>query len=421
VNWLGNTCDDVMSVSRRTKVGEERLSINSKCDPMGKSFKSKRKAKMATALKDNMNNSDLPVVVQSSSSSETMSRKSDSLNLKRFQNLSFNKSNHDDVPNDWMERDKEEDDNIEEEGHNEVDECSKVHYQYQNTLLQKESETDDYFVFPWDFWHTLSNYMVPENVGKFASICKTTYTIVATQSFWRRLYRRYFNPFLHSDLPTRLQPDCMSRPRGLRPSVIQMLHLTYPPFLDNFSRKSGVWPDPHSLTGNICILQSSNRVGKRSVYHYFKLKNTTKDVKIHNVARDNFEIDDEDQYFGSDKPAKELISNLSDINFNPEESCKLLQVSAAHWSSMPPVMGQKLLSVSLSVAHGMRYHKLKLLFGSPSMDARRRVDQNDTLEIVIDSVGGMKIFDWWHPQYSRQGDVSAVGVFRDDVQDLFGH
>ena len=85
MNWLGNTCDDVMSVSRRTKVGEERLSINSKCDPMGKSFKSKRKAKMATALKDNMNNSDLPVVVQSSSSSETMSRKSDSLNLKRFQ------------------------------------------------------------------------------------------------------------------------------------------------------------------------------------------------------------------------------------------------------------------------------------------------------------------------------------------------
>merc|ERR1719282_1992885 len=198
-----------MSVSRRTKVGEERLSINSKCDPMGKSFKSKRKAKMATALKDNMNNSD--------------------------------------VPDDWMERDEEEEDNNEDE--DEVQQCPPVHFKHQTMLLQKESDSEDFFIFPWDFWHTLSNYIIPENVGKFASICKTTYSIVATQTFWRRLYKRYFNPFLHSDLPVRLQPDCMSRPRGLRPSVIQMLHLTHPPFLDNHSRQSAVWPDPHSLTG----------------------------------------------------------------------------------------------------------------------------------------------------------------------------
>jgi len=383
---------------------------------MGKSFKSKRKAKMATALKDNMNNSDLPVVVQSSSSSDPVSRKSDGLNLKSFEKMSFSKSNND-VPDDWMERDEEEDDDNEDE--DEVQQCPPVHFQHQTTLLQKESDSEDFFIFPWDFWHTLSNYIIPENVGKFASICKTTYSIVATQTFWRRLYKRYFNPFLHSDLPVRLQPECMSRPRGLRPSVIQMLHLTHPPFLDSHSRQSAVWPDPHSLTGNICILQSSNRVGKRSVYHYFKLKNTRESIQIQNVDQD-FEIDDEDQCFGGDKSARELISNLSDINYNSEDGCKLLQVSAAHWSSMPPVMGQKLLSVSLSVAHGMRYHKLKLLFGSPSMDTRRRVDQNDTVEIVIDSVGGMKIFDWWHPQYNRQADMGASNAFRVDVQDLFG-
>ena len=60
------------------------------------------------------------------------------------------------------------------------------------------------------------------------------------------------------------------------------------------------------------------------------------------------------------------------------------------------------------------------VFGSPSMDARRRVDQNNTVEIVIDSVGGMKIFDWWHPQYNRQADMGASNAFRVNVQDLFG-
>jgi len=153
---------------------------------------------MATALKDNMNNSDLPVVVQSSSSSETMSRKSDSLNLKRFQNLSFNKSNHDDVPNDWMERDKEEDDNIEEEGHNEVDECSKVHYQYQNTLLQKESEIDDYFVFPWDFWHTLSNSLLKIYC---CFVLKVAYSLFLSKTFLQKIIYKIFRPKLNPCIP----------------------------------------------------------------------------------------------------------------------------------------------------------------------------------------------------------------------------
>ena len=53
---------------------------------------------------------------------------------------------------------------------------------------------------------------------------------------------------------------------------------------------------------------------------------------------------------------------------------------------------------------GMRFHKLKLLFGSPLTDCRRQAAQEEVTEVVIDSVCGMKVLDWWSPQYLSGGE-----------------
>ena len=56
----------------------------------------------------------------------------------------------------------------------------------------------------------------------------------------------------------------------------------------------------------------------------------------------------------------------------------------------------------------MRFHKLKLLFGSPLTDCRRQAVQEEVTEVVVDSVCGMKVLDWWSPQYLSGGE--RIGI-----------
>ena len=355
---------------------------------MGKKFKSKRKAKQSREGNSCLMiyNSDISVMEPSNTSGD---RKSDIVKLKEIAATADTLDN--DVPDDWQDRDEEEGDD------EDTDTMSDVMQSLSLRPMMLRQEHDQYFLYPTDFWHLLSNYIAPEEVGTFASICRASYRVVASQGFWRRLYHRSYSPLLHYDLPDRLQPDCMTRPRGLRAAVITMLHLTHPPFLSQQTKLSSVWPDPHCLTGNMCVTQSTNRMSRKACYHYFKLKTPTVTVKI--LEDDDHVAEfDEDNQFLQTKSTRKFLQDLSDIHHNPEEGCRLLQVSCAAWSSLPPVMGLWLLSVSLSVAHGMRHHKLKLLFGT-MMSAKKGHGQHETVEIVLDSVCGMKIMDWWHPHY----------------------
>ena len=352
----------------------------------------KKRAKMTCAKSRHFSFSTIDFPINCSSNRGMEGRKSDLLSPKEVSamaSLSLG-ANHD-VPDSWMERDIEESSGDEPE----VPTCLMSGT---GTLNDNQKPAGDKNVeFPSEIWILLSDYILPNYVGKFAQICKTTYNIVSSQAFWRRMYKKHYDPLNHCDLPLRFQPDCMFRPRGLRAAVIRMLHLTHPSFLEAQSRLSSVWPDPHSLRGNICILQSSNRVG-RSAYHYFKLKTNELNLKLANDVMENV-VDDEEDCLGEERRTKALVSQLSDIHDNPEAGCSVLQVHAAHRASVAPVMGLKLVSASLSVSHGMRLHKLKLVFGSPEMSPSRSAGQTNSTEIVIDSVAGVKIYSWWHPHY----------------------
>jgi len=352
--------------------------------------RSKRRGRMTSSTTcSNLTFSAIDFPINCSDSQGPEGRKSDLLSLKAMSSLaSLSLKEDDEVPDDWMDRDNEESDEEEQEP-------SSCLITQTNTGIKKHKPGQN-SIFPSEIWIHLSDYIQPENVGRFARVCKTTHNIVSSQSFWRRLYRRHYDNLHHCDLPQRFLPDCMSRPRGLRAAVIKMLHLTHPRFLETQTRLSSVWPDPHSLTGAICVLQSCNRVGRKSTYHYFKLKDNLYSARISNDVIDNG-LDDEEDCLGEERRTAALLSQLTDIHDNPEDGCSVLQVHSAYWSSLSPVMGLKLVSVSLSVSHGMRYHKLKLLFGSPEASSVRIAN---TTEIVIDSVVGVKIYNWWHPHYN---------------------
>lgn len=251
--------------------------------------------------------------------------------------------------------------------------------------------------FPLDFWDLLSRYILPENVGSFGAICRCSYLIVNSQGFWRRLYRRYYNEDVAMN--DRLRPDCMMRPRSLKICVIRVIHLCYGLYVEA-RKKDGVslWGDPHLLVGGICDMSWADKVTSKHSNFYFKLREHDTEATKHKLI---YRVEEESDDEGEELKHQQFLEQLEDINYNPDKGCRVLQVNSTCWASIPPVLGLRLFQVSLSVSHGMRFHKLKLRFGSPRTGGRGPPNQQDSVLVVIDNVVNLKVLNWWNPQYPQ--------------------
>jgi len=272
--------------------------------------------------------------------------------------------------------------------------CASSSTSASSSIPAKFYQQQDHKQFPLDFWDLLSRYIRPEQVGVFSAICRSSYLIVSTQGFWRRLYRRYYAEEV--EMPERLKPDCMLRPRGLRPCVIRVLHLCYGNYVEG-RKKENIWADPHLLVGGICDMSWASKVGRKQCNFYFKIREHHTQAASHKLIYREEEEESEDE--GEELKQQQFLDQLEDINYNQEKGCKVLQVNSTCWSRIPPVLGLRLYQVSLSVSHGMRFHKLKLRFGSPRTGGRGPPDQQDTVLVVLDNVVNLKILNWWNPQY----------------------
>jgi len=274
-----------------------------------------------------------------------------------------------------------------------------------SSLSMPDDQSFNVQVFPYDFWFTLSNYIPPEDIGRFALICRMTAHIVSSLAFWRRLYTRYYDPtsFAMSVMLSALsfnpfQPESMTRLRGFRTRVIKLLHQVYPPFIAHQHQSRG-WPDLDPLLGRTCMLHWSQQHSKRQCFFYFKLKDCSSATRLFSTHQDHFEEEDDEETdsFGVDRG---LLDNLSNINYNTEDGCCLLQVRAVSWCLVEPLLGLTLKNVSLSASAGMRHHKLGMVFGS-------RYSTNQDVRVVIDTVGSVKVLNWWHPNYHDKPSPSA--------------
>jgi len=292
------------------------------------------------------------------------------------------------VVENWFDREEGEDETIDDLHELSLSCCDEYEKSVSSISLPEQSPSSVYNFYPLDFWYLVSKHIEPEQVITFALICKTSYSIIQTQMFWKRLYiklytRHYLNnPESRSSLPERLKPENIQRPRGLIPSVVRFLYSCHPPFVAQRTKALDIWPDPQVVVGKICSVHWCRKISNKHVHVFFKLRN--EDVQPQSSYKrsqhDNLE---------------ELIEELEDIRFNPEEGAVVLQVVSQCWSNIPPVMGLKLHKVGLSVSHGMRFHKLKLHFGSPQL----RGECKDTTQVLLDSVVSVKIHNWWHPHY----------------------
>ncbi|XP_007892346.1 transmembrane protein 183A [Callorhinchus milii] len=238
--------------------------------------------------------------------------------------------------------------------------------------------------YPIDIWLFLASYIRPEDVGKFALICKSAWTVTCTAAFWTRLYKRCY----HSDvcLPARLQPEGIDRFRCLRICVIRSLYYMYEPFHFRLSEKPAI-PEstPDTLQNCSCLLYwckkgTGNRQDQRWEFSY-KFKKQS--PKLKNGYRNGLQFP----------------RQYEQVHRNPDQDCYLLQITTLNFIFTPVVMGMTLTLFTINVSSDMRHHRVRMIFQDSPIQHGKKLQKDQGLQVILDPVQSVRLLDWWHPQF----------------------
>ncbi|XP_066251899.1 transmembrane protein 183 [Euwallacea similis] len=240
--------------------------------------------------------------------------------------------------------------------------------------------------YPIDIWYLISEYIRPEDVGTFAAICQTSFEVVCSARFWFGLYRRYYKNV--PTMPETLQPESLIRRYGLRKNVIRALFYMYPPFVERIKPITTFEEHPESLKNYECHVVWHTTKNSNFIY-FFKMRRKTLNPLSHSK--------------GTSK-VPDLLEILDDISANPDEHCRLLEVSCLHFNPVQPVLGLVLKSVSLTLSSSpkFRYYRLQLIFATTASNLRGGAD---SVTVILDPVINIKVLDWWHPLYPVGRDM----------------
>ncbi|KAM8915853.1 transmembrane protein 183A isoform 2-T2 [Spinachia spinachia] len=249
---------------------------------------------------------------------------------------------------------------------------------------KRRKESSDGGEYPVDIWLMLACYIRPEDVCRFALICRNAWTVTCTAAFWTRLYRRHYK--MDADLPFRLQPDCMDRMCSLRARVIRSLFHLYEPFSLRVSKVPAL-PEstPTTLLNSKCLLSWVTKVSGARPEALWEF---------------NFKFLKQQRH-SKNGCAKSLYMprQYEDVHTNPDSDCYVLQVTTLNFIFTPVVMGMILSLFTINVSTDMRHHRVRLVFqDTPLQRWKKRGDQGGT-PVVLDPVHSVKLMDWWHPHY----------------------
>ncbi|XP_034022824.1 transmembrane protein 183A [Thalassophryne amazonica] len=269
---------------------------------------------------------------------------------------------------------------LDENGENET----KLTRKKKNKRRKESSESSDGEEYPVDIWLVLSSYIRPEDVCRFALICKNAWMVTCTAVFWTRLYRKHYK--IDVDLPFRLQPDSVDRMHCLRARVIRSLFHLYEPFSSRVSRIPAL-PEatPTTLLNSKCLLFGIKKVsGTRS----------------ETLWEFNFKFMKQQGHWKNGGTKSLLMPRqYKEVHMNPDSDCYVLQVTTLNFIFIPVVMGMTLTLFTINVSTDMRHHRVRLVFqDSPLQRGKWRGDQGGT-QVVLDPVHSVRLMDWWHPQY----------------------
>lgn len=266
------------------------------------------------------------------------------------------------------------------------DELASVGKPKQESIAVEQNVT--YADYNIDVWCRISEFVRPEDVGRFALICRKTSEVVQTAKFWKFLYRKYFDR--NVDLPRTLRIDCMPPLLGLRPRVIRSLFYLYPPFVHRIA--ASPFNDPHRVDGRQLVFSWSKKTAGGWNY-YFKLRSrlipgsrVEKSAKL--------------------QRSKDSLECMRDIYMNADEGCQILIVSTNALHLIPQYHEQVYVkSYTQTLAQGLTSYNVRLDIENY---CRRVVDR-----IVLAPVRLVQLLDWWHPDYYKMhptmdDDVSGI-------------
>jgi hypothetical protein len=243
--------------------------------------------------------------------------------------------------------------------------------------------------YPIDIWYLIGRFVKPEDVKTFAAICKGSYFVSRTYSFWITMYKRHYQP--DTKLPQRLQPECIEGSLCLKVYVIRALYHMYPRFTSLLSRAA----DVYSLSNLCCTSMWRVQQNEKWLFH-FKLQAPSAESPTSPL---NYRLAIQDMWTSQEGEEKACETY---VNHNPDEGCKVLRISCSHFVVVSPsVMGSRLADVRIDLAHDMRRQKLQLTFGYSNY-RQTNIGKGGGMYgnvIEFDPVENITILNWWHPQY----------------------
>lgn len=257
-----------------------------------------------------------------------------------------------------------------------------------------------YAQYSIDFWNSVSRQISPENVCRFALICRQTLQITRSVQFWKHLFKKYYKlSKLSGDFPERFGHICVEKNYGLRSCVIKGLFWYYQPFADRLKRDrytSGVSLDGKAIE-KLCrgICES----------FWFETSETTSRGKLFTFFLKFSPIASKLAFLTHQKNERE---NSTDIFANLECDCYILKIITTSFTNVPHITNWRMCEFSISLSSDMRTHRLKMKF-EPKMVkkyANQMNNQGKTTNYsgpkemaVFEGVQSLALLDWWHPKY----------------------
>ncbi|CAF2390133.1 unnamed protein product [Rotaria sp. Silwood2] len=279
---------------------------------------------------------------------------------------------------DWYEKDLSDFDDLQSSDEHTVIEEQLIH-STQNKSLKKPFIIENNYHgkdYPFDLWYLIAMYIAPEDIGRFALICRKTNQIVNSVPFWISVFRKY-NKLEAKRLTRLLVREHLSI---VRTYVIKSLYQTYPLFQERFDKTNVIQKEPHFLLSSRCIrIWYSKRPTQRDLYNYYfefhfdnVQQSKQEDIQIQAISpifqANNQSIIDKDSY--------------------------ILHLISSNLVLIGPYMGMVLSQITLNVSSDYRYHKLKMWFDS-SRSCSQKSKYNNSV-VIIDPILCLRIYKWYN-------------------------
>lgn len=287
-------------------------------------------------------------------------------------------------------------------------------------------------VYPSDVWFYIARYIPPEDLSRFALICKDAYRVMLSVQYWKELCKRYFTLTFsnkatdyillirykgdETTLPRELQSPCDSR-RGLRARAIRLMFLRCPALIKSIKPPVAARYEPYTLHGmRLLLAWHEVRYARYTcVYYTIFIFPCSFQYFFYFVQKEgsnwNF-------YFKwISRHINEHNHQRGELFENPEAGCRVLKATCNEFICFPYPQYCYLSSIHLGLTSDMRHQKLSLGFNDYTTThctarmkqtlGRGSVVQN---RIDLEPIAKCILMDWWHPEYPYPREHSRPSV-----------